>query len=63
MYIPEYSVSTWELVDQYNRTYPKDPLNTLNLHGDLKEEILVRCLKEALMNTAAISYEDYRLYR
>ena len=60
--MPEYSVATWEIVDAYNKQYPDHALNTLNLHPDLKEDILLRCLREALMNTIPISYDDYRVY-
>ncbi len=61
--VPEYEVSTWLLVDQYNEQHPKFPLDILNLHPDLQESILVRCLNEALMNTAPIDHGDHRVYR
>ncbi len=62
MVLPTYEVGTWELVDQYNTCYPEHPLDTLKLRLDLTEEILVRCLNEAMMNSRAIHPCDGRVY-
>lgn len=62
MNIPDLNEKTWDLIEKYNKKFPRYGLGTLDLNPELNEEDLITYLEEAISSNTPIKDNDYRVY-